>query len=115
MLSLPLIPPHYTYADYVAWYIRHFGNTIYETKGIVKNLVDPTATCVTVTGEPGSGKTEMAVQACMYLQKRHRFDAVFFADCSAAVMAAAPAPPLLGRSVSALYVDELCDLVRLNT
>lgn len=92
------------------------GNTTNETKRIVKNLVDPNATCVTVTGEPGSGKTEMALQASKYLQERHRFGAIFFADCSAAVMAAASsAHPLLGRSVSASFADDLCGLVRVGT
>lgn len=37
--------------------------------------------CVTVTGEPGIGKTELALQACHYMRERNRFSAIFFVHC----------------------------------
>ena len=44
-------------------------------------LDDSNAACVTITGEPGIGKTERALQACRYMRERNRFCAIFFAHC----------------------------------
>lgn len=64
---------------------------------VVKLLVEPKHSCVTITGERGSGKTERAIQACDYVRERHHFDAVHWADCNNVVEAEAglycPAPP----------------------
>lgn len=78
-------------------------------------LVDPSTACVTITGEPGSGKTEMALQACAYVRERHRFDAIFFADCKkAAALASAHANTSspMRMSGAGSYTDDLCRLVR---
>ena len=78
--------------------------------------MEPSSACVTVTGEPGSGKTEMALQACAYVRERHRFDAIFFVDCkkaSASANASANAtslPPASGGGGSC--IEDPCRLVR---
>ncbi len=52
---------------------------------MVETLVDPTAACVTITGEHGSGKTERAIQASEYVRLRYHFDSVLWADVKRAV------------------------------
>lgn len=59
---------------------------------VVKLLVDPKASCVTITGERGSGKTERAIQACDYVRERHHFESVLWADCHDVVEAEAGPP-----------------------
>lgn len=82
-----------------------------KSQRLVETVVDPVTTCVTITGVHGSGKTEMALQACAYMRERHQFDAFFFADCSAAVMNAASAqPPFLGDTGA--LVQDPCRVVR---
>ena len=51
---------------------------------VLTSLVDPRVPCVTITGERGSGKTEMAVQACDYVRKRHHFESFLWADVNKA-------------------------------
>ncbi|CBJ30253.1 SH2 domain containing protein [Ectocarpus siliculosus] len=53
---------------------------------VVRLLLDERAACVTITGEPGSGKTERAIQACDYVRERHRFDCFLWADCDKAAL-----------------------------
>eukprot|EP00752_Nemacystus_decipiens_P002487 g2338.t2 len=61
---------------------------------VVKLLMEPKHSCVTITGERGSGKTERAIQACDYVRERHHFDAVHWADCNKVVEEeACPTPP----------------------
>ncbi|CAM9339383.1 unnamed protein product, partial [Discosporangium mesarthrocarpum] len=52
---------------------------------VVETMVDPHNSYVTITGERGVGKTEVAVQACHYVARRRRFQAIFFAGLPAAV------------------------------
>ena len=52
---------------------------------VVRLVLDPQVPCVTITGERGSGKTEMAVQACDYMRDRHHFDSFLWADARKAV------------------------------
>lgn len=77
---------------------------------VVEKLVDPQTMCFTVTGEHGAGKTEVALQACVYVQDRRRFDAIFFADCKNKAADAAPTLPDIyggGRH----YTEDFCRLV----
>ncbi|CAN0532236.1 unnamed protein product, partial [Ectocarpus sp. 12 AP-2014] len=53
---------------------------------VVRLLLSPQAACVTITGEPGSGKTERAIQACDYVRERHHFDYFLWADCDKAAL-----------------------------
>ncbi|CAN0450538.1 unnamed protein product, partial [Ascophyllum nodosum] len=50
------------------------GRTTYiggvELQRVVAMLDDSNAACVTITGEPGIGKTERALQACRYMRER---------------------------------------------
>ncbi|CAN0233456.1 unnamed protein product, partial [Ectocarpus fasciculatus] len=55
---------------------------------VVRLLMTSKAVCVTITGEHGSGKTELAIQACDYVRERHHFDSFLWADCDRAVLAA---------------------------
>ncbi|CAM9461294.1 unnamed protein product [Ectocarpus sp. 13 AM-2016] len=57
---------------------------------VVRLLLDERAACVTVTGEPGSGKTELAIQACDYVRDRHHFSSFLWADCDKAALDASP-------------------------
>ncbi|CAN0110971.1 unnamed protein product [Ectocarpus sp. 4 AP-2014] len=57
---------------------------------VVRLLLNPKAACVTITGEPGSGKTELAIQACYYVGERHHFDSFLWADCDKAAVDASP-------------------------
>ena len=73
---------------------------------VVELLVDPTAACVTITGEYGSGKTEKAIQAVEYVRQRRHFDAMLWADMKRTV--AANSAGIGGVSV----YDDYCRLVR---
>ncbi|CBJ30255.1 SH2 domain containing protein [Ectocarpus siliculosus] len=57
---------------------------------VVRLLLDERAACVTVTGDPGSGKTELAIQACDYVRYRHHFNSFLWADCDKAALDASP-------------------------
>lgn len=73
--------------------------------------MDPTSKCVTVTGERGVGKTEMALQACEYVRQRHRFEAILFGDCRAVT----PTPIVMpAGGIVTPYLDP-CRLVREQT
>jgi len=55
----------------------------------MKLLLEEQGPCVTITGEHGSGKTEMALQACEYVRERHHFDSFLWADMKAVARAEA--------------------------
>ncbi len=52
---------------------------------MIKLLLEEQVPCVTVTGDHGSGKTEMVAQACEYVRERHHFDSFLWADVRKAV------------------------------
>lgn len=64
--------------------------------------------CVTITGEPGIGKTELALQACHYMRERNRFKAIFFVHCRDAV-AYQRSTPTSGKPQT--HIERLCNLV----
>ena len=53
---------------------------------------DQKTRCVSITGEPGVGKTERALQTCKYVQERRRFDKIVTVSCRQ-VMESASSPP----------------------
>lgn len=109
---LPPSPPRrrLTHRCCTATTVNTNTNTNTYPQRVVETLVDPLSTCVTVTGERGSGKTEMALQACVYVRERHRFDAIFFADCQAV----APTPMVMAGAGGTVtpYLADPCRLVR---
>ena len=48
---------------------------------LVEMLEDNNTDWVTITGEPGIGKTERALQACHYMGERRYFDTILFVHC----------------------------------
>lgn len=68
-------------------------------QNVVKLLVDPKPSCVTITGEIRSGKTERAIQTCDYVRERHHFESVLWAGChdvvDAAVVLSRPPPGII--------------------
>eukprot|EP00903_Cladosiphon_okamuranus_P015149 g14007.t2 len=87
---------------------------------VIKQVVEPKNSCVTITGERGSGKTEMAIQTADYVRDRRHFDAVHWADCSNLVEADArlsnPTPPPFAEYPGALdwsgaSGSDLCRLI----
>ncbi|CAB1107063.1 unnamed protein product [Ectocarpus sp. CCAP 1310/34] len=84
---------------------------------VVRLLLDPQTVCVTVTGEPGSGKTELAIQACDYVRERHHFDSFLWADCDKAALDACPETFFVipnspnGASGDSVSLEDLCRLI----
>lgn len=83
---------------------------IYREQRTVEMLCDPNARCTSVMGEPGSGKTQIALKACEYVLNRHRFDKMFKVPCKDAVKST--------RLHSGEHEDQiayLCRLVGINS
>lgn len=101
---------------FVYFFFSFQKRTIYQsihqsiTQHVVEYLVVPRSTCVTITGTRGSGKTEMALQACIYVRERHRFDAIFFANCRATT----PTPTVMAGAGGTVtpYLEDPGRLVR---
>ena len=84
------------------------GVSILWTQQVLSLLGDTDTACLTITGEPGIGKTERALQACHYMRERNIFSAVFFARCRNEEPSSCPFPT--SRKQHA-YIERLCQLV----
>ncbi|CAN0034094.1 unnamed protein product [Ascophyllum nodosum] len=81
-----------------------------ELQRVLKLLEDTNTACVTITGKPGIGKTERALQACYYLRERNLVCSIFFAHCRDIVAQHGTLPSLGGRCAR---VERLCQLIGL--
>lgn len=77
-------------------------------QGVLRMLEDNNTDCVTITGEAGIGKTEMALQVCHYMGERHHFSAIFFARCRDAVVHQGSIPTSGGLQA---HIQRMCQLV----
>ena len=58
-----------------------------------------TARLVTLTGLPGSGKTEVALRACWWMRERRQYDIIAFAELALAARAGEPLRTVVGRAL----------------
>lgn len=74
----------------------------------LRMLKDNNTDILTITGEPGIGKTERALQICHYMGERNEFCSIFFAQCRDAVAYQRSIPP---SGEQQTHIGRFCKLV----